>query len=264
VIVEDEVLVKKGLLLTTDWESFECEVVGEASNGYEGIEIITKLRPDIVIMDIRMPGMDGIQMIEALAGKADVEYIIISGYSEFEYARQAVKLGVKDYLIKPIDDDELNDAIRKACDAVRNKKKINKIESRMEDITDSKVMLFKEYFLDGTRTSKSNYVEKMIKYISENYQKNISIRDMADSLSISESHISRLFKSEVGYTFVDYLTYFRIKKAISYLRDPEVKIYEVAEKIGYKDQRYFSVIFKKLVGVTPKEFREQLNTQKVD
>jgi two-component system response regulator YesN len=256
VIVEDEILVKKGLLLTTDWESFECEVVGEASNGVEGIEVITKLQPNIVITDIRMPGMDGIQMIEALAGKVDAEYIIISGYSEFEYARQAVKHGVKDYLIKPINDDELYDAIRKACDAVRNKKKINKIESRIDDITDSKVMLFKEYLLDDTKTVKSNYIGKMLKYISDNYQKNINIKDVAESLSISESHISRLFKSEVGYTFIDYLTYYRIKKAIGYLRDPEVRIYEVAEKIGYKDQRYFSVIFKKLVGVTPKEFRE--------
>lgn len=262
VIVEDEMLVKKGLLLTTDWESFECEVVGEASNGCEGLEVIMKLRPDIVITDIRMPGLDGIQMIEALREKVDVEYIIISGYSEFEYARQAVKLGVKDYLIKPIDDDELADAIRNACKAVKNKIKISKIESKMEDMTDSKVMLFKEYFLDGTRTSNSNYIEKMIKYINDNYQKNINIKDVADNFSISESHISRLFKSEVGYTFVDYLTYYRIKKALGYLRDPEVKIYQVAEIVGYKDQRYFSVIFKKLVGVTPKEFREQLNTQK--
>jgi two-component system response regulator YesN len=256
VIIEDEVLVKKGLMLTTDWESFGCEVVGEASNGIEGVEVITRLRPDIVITDIRMPGMDGIQMIEALIDKVGAEYIIISGYSEFEYARQAVKLGVKDYLIKPINDDELADAIKKACNSVLDKHKINRIENRIDDITDSKVMLFREYLLDGAKTSKSYYVEKMIKYICDNYQRDINIKDVADSLAISESHISRLFKSEVGYTFVDYLTYYRIKKAICFLRDPDVKIYEIAEKIGYKDQRYFSVIFKKLVGVTPKEFRE--------
>jgi two-component system response regulator YesN len=260
VIVEDELLVKKGLMLTTDWESFECEVVGEASNGIEGIDVITRQRPDIVITDIRMPGIDGIQMIEALAGKVDVEYIIISGYSEFEYARKAVKLGVKDYLIKPINDDELVAAIKKACNAVRNKKKINRIEATMEDMTDSKIMLFKEYFLDETKTGKSNYIDKMIKFINENYRKDINIRDVANSLSISESHISRLFRSGVGYTFVDYLTYYRIKKALCYLRDPDVKIYEIAEKVGYKDQRYFSVIFKKLVGVTPKEFREKLSS----
>lgn len=256
VIVEDEMLVKKGLLLTTDWEGFGCEVVGEASNGVEGVEVIAKLRPHIVITDIRMPGLDGIQMIEALSGKVDAEYIIISGYSEFEYARQAVRLGVKDYLIKPINDDELADAIRKACHAVKNKNKINLMESRMEDLADSKVMLFKEYLLHDGTTGGSHHVDNAIRYICDNYHRDISIHDVANKLAISESHISRLFRAEVGYTFVDYLTYYRIKKAIGYLRDPNVRIYEVAGKIGYRDQRYFSVIFKKLVGVTPKEFRE--------
>jgi two-component system response regulator YesN len=256
VIVEDELLVKKGLLLTTDWEGFGCEVVGEASNGYEGIDAISRLRPDIVLTDIRMPGIDGIQMIEALKTQVDVEYIIITGYSEFEYARSAVRLGVKDYLIKPINDEELADAVRKACNAVRDKRKINKIERKIDDITDSKVMMFKEYLLDAPENGKPGYVDRMIKYICDNYQRNINIKDVSESLRISESHISRLFKSEVGYTFVDYLTYYRVKKAIQYLRDPDIRIYEVAERIGYKDQRYFSVIFKKLVGVTPTEFRE--------
>lgn len=262
VVVEDELLVKKGLIVTTDWERFDCEVVGDASNGYEGIEVIRKLHPDIVITDIRMPGLDGVQMIEALSGKVDAEYIIISGYSDFEYARQALKLGVKDYLMKPIDDNELEEALKKACNTVRSKKQISRMQSRMEDITDNKIMFFKEYFTDDTRTARSNYVEQTIKYISDNYHKNINIKDIADKLSVSESHLFRLFKAESGYTFVDYLTYYRIKKAIGFLRDPHVKIYNIAEKIGYRDQRYFSVIFKKLVGVTPKEFREQLGLVK--
>ena len=259
VVVEDEIIVKKGIILTTNWEKFECEVVGDASNGYEGIEVITKLKPDIVITDIKMPGLDGVKMIEALSGKVDTEYIIISGYSDFEYARQALKLGVKDYLMKPIDDTELDEAIKKACNTVRSKKQISKMKSRMEDDTDSKIVFFKEYFMGNTRTPGWNYVEDTIKYISDNYEKNINIKEISDKLFVSESHLSRLFKSTVGYTFVDYLTYYRIKKALAYLRDPNVKIYKIAEKIGYKDQRYFSVIFKKLVGVTPKEFKKQLN-----
>ena len=247
--------------MTTDWEKFKCEVVGDASNGYEGIEVITKLHPDIVITDIRMPGLDGVKMIETLSGRVDTEYIIISGYSDFEYARQALKLGVKDYLMKPIDDNELDEAIKKACNTVQIKKQISNMKSRMDDVTDSKIMLFKEYFMDSKPTTLWNYVEHTIKYISDNYQKNITIKEIADKLFVSESHLSRLFKSEAGYTFIDYLTYYRIKKAAGYLRDPNIKIYKIAEMIGYKDQRYFSVIFKKLVGFTPKEFRKQLFTQ---
>lgn len=257
VVVEDEVLVKKGLILTTDWQKYGCEVVGEASNGMEGIREITRIRPDIVITDVRMPGLDGISMIEQIkAGGIKPEFVIISGYSEFEYARQAVKLGVRDFLIKPIDDDDLDAALKSTCEAVHDKQRIHKIQDKMNDISDSRVMLFKEYLLDEKKDN--DYVALAVKHISANYQKDISVKSVADGLFISESYLSRLFKNTVGQTFGDYLTYYRIKKACELLKKPNGKIYEVANLIGYKDQRYFSMIFKKLVGVTPKEFRERL------
>lgn len=258
VVVEDEILVKKGLILTTDWQKYGCEVVGEATNGLEGIDEITKVIPDIVITDVRMPGLDGISMIEQVKAKGlKPEFIIISGYSEFEYARQAVKLGVRDFLIKPIDDEDLEHALLNTCEAVRNKQKIDKIQNKIDDITDSRIMLFKEYMFDEEK--ENDYVALALKHISINYQKDISVKSVADSLFISESYLSRLFKNKVGQTFGDYITYYRIKKACEFLKKPNGKIYEVANMIGYKDQRYFSVIFKKLVGVTPKEFREKLN-----
>lgn len=143
VVVEDEILVKKGLILTTDWQKYDCEVVGEASNGIEGLEEINRMKPDIVITDVRMPGLDGIGMIEkAKAGGLKPEFIIISGYSEFEYARKAVKLGVRDFLVKPIEDEDLDLALQNTCAAVRDKQRINKIENRMNDISDSRVVFF--------------------------------------------------------------------------------------------------------------------------
>lgn len=256
VVVEDEILVKKGIILTTNWQKFDCEVVGEASNGIEGIDIITKIKPDIVLTDIRMPGLDGIKMIERIKERGlTPEFIIISGYSEFEYARQAVRLGVRDFLVKPIEDKDLENALENTSKAVRDKIRIDKIENKMDDIRDSRVMLFKEYIIDE---KKDDYVTRAVKYISENYQKDITIKTVSDKLFISESYLSRLFRIEVSQTFGDYLTYYRIKKACQLLREPEGKIYEIAGAIGYKDQRYFSIIFKKLVGVTPKEFREKL------
>lgn len=258
VVVEDEMLVKKGLILTTDWQKYNCEVVGEAANGLDGVREIEKMKPDIVITDVRMPGLDGIGMIEQVKEKGlKCEFIIISGYSEFEYARQAVKLGVRDFLIKPIDDEDLEHALMNTCEAVRDKQRIDKIENKMDNISESRVMLFKEYMLDEKK--EDDYVARAVKHISLNYEKDISVKSVADSLFISESYLSRLFKNKVGQTFGDYLTYYRIKKACELLKKPDGKIYEVASLIGYKDQRYFSVIFKKLVGVTPKEFREKLN-----
>lgn len=256
VVVEDEALVKKGLILTTDWEKFDCEVVGEASNGIGGLEKIAKLKPDIVLTDVRMPGLDGIGLIKrAKENGLDPVFIIISGYSEFENARQALKLGVCDFLVKPIDDEDLNYALENACNAVRDKQRINKIQNKMEDITESRIMLFKEYLLDEKN---DDYAARAVKYIKLNYYKDITVKNVADSLYISESYLSRLFKSKVGQTFGDYLTYYRIKKACEFLSRQDNKIYEVANLIGYKDQHYFSVIFKKLVGVTPREFRERL------
>ena len=259
VVVEDEMLVKKGLILTTDWQKFNCEVVGDAANGMEGIEVIGRMQPDIVITDVRMPGLDGIKMIEALKKEAcKSEFIIISGYSEFEYARQAVKLGVRDFLVKPIDDEDLENALKNTCEEVHNKKVINKIQSKMEDLTDSRVMLFKEYII-SEKEDEGDYTARAVNYIKGNYQKDISLKSAADTLFISESYLSRVFKAKAGKTFGDYLTYYRIKKACSFLKESDVKIHEIAKMIGYKDQRYFSVIFKKLVGLKPKEFRDKLN-----
>jgi two-component system response regulator YesN len=259
VVVEDEMLVKKGLILTTDWQKFDCEVVGEASNGIEGIEIIRKKRPEIVITDVRMPGMDGIKMIETLKGEGcKSEFIIISGYSEFEYARQAVKLGVRDFLVKPIDDEDLDNALYNTCREVRNKRTISKIQDKMDDMEDSRIMLFKEYIIPGQEES-DDYATKAIKYIKQNYQKDITLKSAASSLYITESYLSRVFKANVGQTFSDYLNYYRIKMACTIMQESDTKIYEIANMVGFKDQRYFSVIFKKLVGLTPKEFRDKLN-----
>lgn len=258
VVVEDEVLVKKGLILTTDWQKYGCEVVGEASNGLEGISIIEKLKPDIVITDVRMPGLDGIKMIECLkeAG-VDSEFIIITGFGEFEYAHKAVKLGVRDFLVKPIDDEDLELALTNTCRVVIDRQRIEKIRDKLDNIGDSRIMFFKEYIVD--QAEDDDYVARAVKYIGLNYKLDITVKTVADSLFISESYLSRLFKSKVGQTFGDYLTYYRIKKACELLREPDGKIYEIAGKIGYKDQRYFSLIFKKLVGVTPKEFRDKLS-----
>ena len=120
-------------------------------------------------------------------------------------------------------------------------------------------MLFKEYLLDNELKAKSNYVWEAIKYLKESYREDLNIRKVADFLKISESYLSRLFKMETGYTFVEYLTNYRIKKAIELLREKSEKIYEVAALVGYSDSRYFSALFRKYVGVTPSEFKDGLN-----
>lgn len=259
VIIEDETLIRRGLILTIPWEKYGCIVVGEARNGIQGKKIIEKLKPDIVITDVRMPEMDGITMIRELLqnSKVECEYIIISGYNEFEYAQQAVRLGVKDYLLKPVGDEEFAKTLTSVVSHVKNRKKDKKMKKCVTKMTD-KVIFFEEHFMDNTSDSKQQYVLEAIDYIKSEYQQDITIRDVAGNLAISESYLSRLFRKETGYTFVEYLTNYRIKEAIELLKNHKVKIYEVSQLVGFNDPRYFSTIFKKYVGISPTDFKDSL------
>lgn len=121
VLVEDEPLILEGLRLTGPWPAFDCQVVGEATDALEAEAVIRRLRPDIVITDIHMPGISGLQLIERLRGSVPCEWIILSGYDQFEYARKAVNLGVKGYLLKPVDDEELKEVLRSTLDSLRRR-----------------------------------------------------------------------------------------------------------------------------------------------
>ena len=121
-IVEDEDIIRNGLAYMVDWPKLNCIVVGRAEDGIEGLAKIKELQPDIVITDVRMPFQDGIQMLKQSKAEHDYEAIIISGYSEFEYARQAISLSVSEYLLKPIDFDKLNAAMVKIIAKIQLKR----------------------------------------------------------------------------------------------------------------------------------------------
>lgn len=254
VVVEDENLTRKGLVLTTPWDDLGCKVVGEAANGLEGIEIIKRVKPHIVITDVRMPKMNGIDMIKALENQSRAKYIILSGFDDFKYAQQAISLGVKEYLLKPVEDRALIDALLKTVKHIHEEQDIYK----KEESCSSYLLDFEEYPLDNLE-GKKKYVVNAVKYIISNYYHEFTIKDVAEALYISDSYLSRLFKKETGYTFVDYLTRYRIHKATQLLQDDHIKIYQVAELIGFKDSRYFSSIFKKYIGMTPSELREKVS-----
>jgi len=245
VIVEDETFVRKGIVLATDWKKMDCVVVGDASNGEEGLKLIRRLSPDLVITDVRMPNLDGIGMIRKLIEEGcKSEIIILTAYSEFNYARSALKLGVMDYLLKPFTDAELEAGIQKAKD---------KILAMWENEDQIPGML--RFNLE--KSSKNKYVEKAIKYIRNHYQEDISMGNTAAYIGISEGHLSRIFKKETDYTFIAYLTNYRIHTAMGLLKDCGFKVYEVADMVGYNDITYFSTLFKRMVGVNPSEYQNR-------
>ena len=264
-VVEDESIVRRDIVLTTPWEELGCVCIGGAEDAKQALEMVKEQKPDIIITEIRMPGMTGLELIEiiqemyAVSGEAGAcECIVLSGYSDFEYARQAMRNGVMEYLVKPVDDEELSQAILRARKRIESQKTTENLNRKLSEENESMIMLFKEYNLGEQKGANARYVSQAIELITARYIGGITIEEAAEKLNISASYLSRLFKQETGYTFVDYLTYYRIKRAVELLKDPSVKVYEVADLVGYSDARYFSQIFRKLTGVTPKEFRDSL------
>ena len=244
-IVDDEKYVRIGIKGETDWALIGCEVVGEASNGEEALEVAERTRPDLVISDIRMPKMDGIELAQRLMEKyPEIKVIFLTAYSEFEYARQAVRLGVSDYLLKPFQDGELEGAVQRLLHLHPN-------ASAQEKELEKELISLKSKDKISNR-----YVVTAIEFIEEHYNEtDFSITKLAESMSVSEGHISRLFKSEAEISINNYLTRYRILRAMDYLKDVNVKVFEVAEKVGYQDIAYFSNTFKKLVGRTTSDYQ---------
>ncbi|NLC54709.1 MAG: response regulator [Erysipelothrix sp.] len=254
VVVEDELTVRRGLILTTQWSKFNCEVIGEAKNGKEGLVLILELRPDIVITDIKMPIMNGLEMMDKILDYYFPVFVILTAHSDFEYAQKALQLGAVDYLLKPFDDEQFTDAITKAKEMVNTQSEL--VEFRTKHGSNDTSAIDKH--LSKSKNSQHKNIIKSIKFISDNFAEDINISIVAEHLNVSNSYLGRLFRKETSYTFHEFLTLHRMKKATEFLNDPNVRIYEVAGKTGYRDQRYFSVVFKKYIGINPSEYRDNL------
>ena len=239
-IVDDEPTVRRGIMLGVEWSRMDCVVVGEASNGLEGLEAVERYHPNLIITDVRMPKMDGIEMLAELRKRGSMaRVILLTAYSDFEYARSALQLDADDYLLKPFRDQELTAAIE------RVRKKLQQISSL-------------ENTMPLRKGDKSKYVLQAMEYISEHYaEPGIGITDISRELGVSEGHLSHIFKKETSYTVIAYLTQYRIHRAMALLHDRRRKVYEVAQQVGYGDVTYFSSTFKKLTGMSPSEYQDR-------
>lgn len=241
-VVDDEAIIRKGIVLGIDWISMDCIVVGEAANGEEALQAVKQYNPNIIITDIRMPRMDGLQMLSELRQHHCNAYVILlTAYNDFDYVRSALKLGAVDYLLKPFQTQELINVIT----SIRQK------EMEQNLLTPQKV-------LPLIKGDKSKYVLKALQYIAEHYmESSISITTIANHLAVSESHLSHVFKKETSYTVIGYLTHYRMHMAMKLLSDHRYKVYEVAEMVGYRDLAYFGHLFKKVVGISPSEYQDR-------
>ncbi len=347
-IVDDEFYSREGLKSVISWEEFGCVVCGEAEDAEMAIDLARKLEPDLIITDINMPAMNGIDMAKVILKElASIKFIIITGHDDFQYARGAIKINAVDFILKPIEIDEFLEALKKAIHLIKrgntsnplyyekqllqesildsskingytkdiisnimynNRKAVEKtfgelykymkegkfdknivlrislelmvkiknelsslsipiteleglelkreyqviqqIETCMNKFIMASIDLIRDYHGELEDSS----LEKAIKYINENYNKNISLKVVANHVYLNESYLSRSLKFKLGMGFSEYIRGLRVKKATELLKIG-YSISRVAQEVGYSDYRQFSINFKKQTGHKPSSCR---------
>lgn len=252
VIIDDEPLIVEGLSRSIPWDKWNCQVVGFANDGKEGIEVIRREKPSIVISDINMPKMDGLSMIAAL--KSEFPYMqitILTGYREFEFVQSAINLGVTRFLLKPSKMDELFEAIETMIEKLKMfPAEDTTVLDEMEENNEDAVLYSNE--------ASSFVVNKALEYINEHYKEKLRLVDVADYVFVSQWHLSKLLNKHTGQNFSEALNKARITQAKELLKNPSLRIYDIAEEVGFQDLAHFSRVFKKLEGISANEYRNKL------
>jgi two-component system, response regulator YesN len=242
-IVEDEMLIAESLSSMDEWKQRNIEVVGIATNGSEAIKWVENECPDIILSDIQMPDKNGLELLQYLSeNKKEVDTIIISGFDQFSYAQTAIKYNAKGYVLKPIDTDELFEIV----DKIIVKQKTNALS---------------EFEYNNTSEQKSYHeviVYEAIKFVKENLNKPITLKEVAQKVHLTPHYFGQIFKSVTGENFVPFLTKVKMEEACKLLKDPLYRIYQISDTLGFSDPHYFTKVFLKTYGKSPKKYRELL------
>lgn len=232
-LVDDEIMIREGFKHLFDWEAHDCQVVGEAADGMEALNQIDALLPDIVIMDINIPIMNGLKVIQCSRMKhPEIAFVIVSGYDDFSYCREALRLKITDYILKPVNYEEFG-----AC------------------IDNLKIALFRQQLPQEETQAEERPIMAITRYLQEHLDEDVSLSVLAEEFHLSAQYISQLFKSEIGVNFLAYLTNIRMERAKKLLLSTALSIGEISEHLGFGDYRVFTKVFKKSEGVTPSQYR---------
>lgn len=238
-LVDDEIVTREGFKKLFDWAAHDCEVVGEAADGMEALMQIDTLLPDVVIMDINIPVMNGLKVVQMSKMKhPDMAFVIVSGYDDFSYCREALRLQITDYILKPVNYDEFG-----------------------VSIDNLKISIFENKKIEQTGEEGEQTIVGIVRYMQEHLKEEISLNVLADEFHLSAQYISQLFKNEIGVNFLAYLTNIRMEQAKKLLLSSYDTVAEIAEKSGYADYRVFTKAFKKAEGVTPSQYRRNFQKE---
>jgi Response regulator containing CheY-like receiver domain and AraC-type DNA-binding domain len=241
-VVEDQYHFRKGLVKMIEESEHKWNVVSEASNGRDALKMLEVHKPDLVLTDIRMPAMDGIEFVTQMRRMhPDTIVVILTGFKHFEYAQAAVKLGVMDFLVKPCTEEDVRDMLGRASEKFEAMRlpEPQTAEARPEDKQD-------------------NVIRKAIAYVEKHYADDCRMTEVASHVHLNPSYFSVLFKRVTGESFTAYVTRFRMEKAMELLRTTDMKVFEIASATGFGEPNYFTNVFRQHFRLSPKECRRRL------
>lgn len=239
VLADDERIIVTGLSRAFPWAEYGCEVAATASDGVEGVSAVRRTKAHILLTDIRMPNMDGLTMVAALKSEfPHLQISVLTAYRDFDYAQQALHLGVCRYLLKPSRMEELREAV-----------------SRMTANLAALPECVPEDAEDEAGESGAFIARAALKYIEGHYAEHLSLSEVAQSVYVSQWHLSKLINRHLGRSFLDIVNNLRIERAKALLTDPALRVSEIAYEVGFADVAHFSRNFKKLTGKTPLAYR---------
>jgi len=333
-VAEDEIWIRNAIIEMVEKSDNNYRVNGEAADGEEAWELINQLWPAILVTDIVMPKKDGLWLVEQIAeNNLPILSVVISGYDNFEYAQKCIRYGVSDYLLKPVDEGQLHEALYRCTERFNTMSSMHESLVKIRNFTDSmhyiddsslianQTKMIKEfYYLNGMEsmqrkaifailaskfkeihksinsvceiplyniedfnsveryfrvqtelwikrnqnfhgTGNLQVIKKACEYINVHYNEDLRLREIADYVNLSISRFCNVFKNEMNTTFVNYLNNVRIEKAETLLLHADIKVYEVADKVGYISLQYFNKVFKNATGLSPNEFRKRMMKQ---
>ena len=244
-IFDDEPIILQGMGILVKRSGLPLEVVCTAQNGLKALELLRQNRPDIIVSDIRMPGVDGLTLIEqAAAILPDSVYLIMSGYRDFDFVKRALTLRVVDYLEKPVTLETLAPALKRAMELLGAHQQLQPQPASVPPPAPE-------------ASAERADIRRLITYIHQHYNDDISLGDLADLAGMNPAYLSNLFKETVGMSYVKYLTGVRLEQAKGFLARGE-RTAAVARTVGYQDDKYFRQVFKKNEGITPSEYRQKM------
>ena len=261
IFLDDEDYMREFFPPLVDWATYGFEIIGTFSNGEDALQFLRQHPVDLVISDIKMGHFSGLDFCRELRKfDNDVTIVLLSGYQDFEDARQALRYNVFDYLLKPVSFsmlDELFLSLKRHLDdkmqgtppAMDSEKSISSEEShQIAELSNAE------------EPDISYLAQTAIEYIAKNYHRDLSLEEVAAHVSLNATYFSRFFKQQTGEKFIDYLSHCRIEEAKRLLDQPGSKVYAVCEQVGYHSIQHFYKIFKSYVGCTPSEYRNRKRT----